>query len=67
MKARGKRERSERVSPGNETKCTPSPEGRDIAVFISALQASIALFELDPGATRFALAPGYDISRPWRC
>ena len=57
MKARGKRERSERVAPGN-----------GIKIFISALKRAgyyfgpsglSALFFRLPGATRFALAPGF--------
>jgi hypothetical protein len=35
--------------------------------FISALQASTRALWNDPGATRYALAPGCHMSRLWRC
>ncbi len=40
MKARGKRERSERVAPGNKAKANPALKGRNTRAIISAFQAS---------------------------
>ena len=42
-------------------------KGRNTAAIISALQASSSLCWNEPGATRFALAPGYHIPRLRRC
>jgi len=45
----------------------PGLKGRNKRRTISAFQASTLSLLCDPGATRFALAPGYHISRLWRC
>ncbi|HSE19182.1 MAG TPA: hypothetical protein VLB46_19125, partial [Pyrinomonadaceae bacterium] len=39
-----------------------------LAIIFRAVGAVVQITgERDPGATRFALAPGYYISRRWRC
>jgi hypothetical protein len=42
-------------------------KGRNLHNRITPFQGSFASWEIHPGATRFALAPGYHISRLWRC
>ena len=62
MKARGKREEAECVAPGCVMNMPAALKGRNPATHISALQA-LALLDHQPGATRFALAPGFHILR----
>ena len=67
MIARGKRERSERVAPGTAIKNVPSPERATYYFGLSGLDALfVDLTRGDARASR-ALAPGYHISRLWRC
>jgi hypothetical protein len=40
---------------------------RNIIAIITLFQSFTVVCALDPGATRFALAPAYHISRRWRC
>ena len=44
-------------------KCDAALKGRNTVAYISAFQASALLLLFNPGATRFALAPGFCISR----
>ena len=67
MKARGKREAKRSASPLDQLhKMRRSPERAKYRPPYFALSGLDALFILLPGATRFALAPGFHISRRWR-
>ena len=63
MKARGKRE-ARRPWTVNQIKASSPEKG---GIIISAFQASAFFGGSLPGATRFALAPGFHIPRLWRC
>jgi hypothetical protein len=63
MKAWGKCERSEARRPWvTSLKFGAALKGRNTC-HISAFQALLVLWLLQPGATRFALAPGFHIPR----
>jgi len=54
------------ASPLVKTKKVLALKRRNSLVCMSALQASNSFCYSLPGATRFALAPGFHISRLWR-
>src|SRR5215216_6942896 len=60
------RSEAERVAPGKYTNERFRPERPKYARYY-ALSGLDLNFDSLPGATRFALAPGFYISRPWRC
>jgi len=69
MKARGKRERSERVAPGKESKILFSPEKGEIRWHLFRPFRPQLLFGLltrGDALALLALAPGFHISRLWR-
>src|SRR5215212_919083 len=66
-KSQGKaRSEAERVAPGKYTNERFRPERPKYALYY-ALSGLDLNFDSLPGATRFALAPGFHISRRWRC
>src|SRR5215213_7415538 len=66
IKARGKREAKRSASPLGSTPTKGlGLKGRNTDR-IRPFRAGSEFYSL-PGATRFALAPGFYISRPWRC
>ena len=68
MKARGKREAKPSASPlVKSPKSGPGLKGRNERRRITRFQRYTHIWILLPGATRFALAPGYHIPRRWRC
>jgi len=64
MIARGKREARR---PWLTTALRSRPERPKYSHAISPFQGSHCVLDCLPGATRFALAPGYHIPRRWRC
>jgi hypothetical protein len=64
MVARGKCERSEHAAPGSQIKSARAPEGRQTFWPVSVGLSGLYFFSRTvPGATRFALAPGYHLPR----
>jgi hypothetical protein len=64
MVARGKCERSEHAAPGSQIKSARAPEGRQtLWPRFCRPSRPVLLFSNVPGATRFALTPGYHLPR----
>jgi hypothetical protein len=67
MKARGKREAKRSASPLVAKRAKyQGLKGRNISHRITPFQGWRCFLILLPGATRFALAPGFHIPRRWR-
>ncbi|HSE18800.1 MAG TPA: hypothetical protein VLB46_17210 [Pyrinomonadaceae bacterium] len=61
------RSEAERVAPGYAKTTRSRPEGPKYTEAITPFQGWNVCLVFLPGATRFALAPGFHIPRRWRC